>query len=465
MKIFLIAFVFLFSIQLNAQWSGAILDTLTHNNFKDEVNHQCLAIDSSDIIHLVYSRVNPSVSWNIFYKKREANAVWSAEEIVTTQTGFNPVIAASNIAGEAYVAYEAIDTSDKEIYICSNAGGIWNCFQLTSDTLNDTSPSIAVDSSGFLHLAWISEKSNGSYKIKYATNLSGTWNVQELNESQLGQFGSGASPEIAVDKSGFASIAYRGDYGSGYRIQYAHNQSPGGSLWSYESIATPNDQDLAFAILVDVDTVVHLLITGNDGFGLPLRAYYHTKTFSASTFSPSVEVAPAFRGQAGDIFVDRKKIPHFVLNEVNGNIITGNIIYANANEWNGEMLLNSGDVYNANLVMDSEGRPFLAAYQGNTSADEEVVIFGPGNPVITPAVENIATPFKIFFSENTLIIYFKENYSGRFSCISIDGKIVFDKSCNFVKDEIVSTNALADGVYFLISENKLGKFVKKISLK
>ena len=465
MKIFLLTFALLFSIQLKAQWSGAILDTLTHNNVKDEVNRQSIAIDSSDNLHIVYSReISPS-GWNIFYKKRNANATWTNEEIVTPQTGFNPVIAASTIIGEAYVAFEAIDTSDNEIYICSNAGGAWNCFQLTSNSLDDTSPSIAVDSSGFLHLTWINEKPNGSYKIEYATNLSGAWVTQELSNSQLGQFGSGASPLISVDKSGFANIAYRGNNGNGFRIHYAHNQIAGGSNWNYEIISTPNDQDLAFAILVDGDTVSHLLITGNDGFGLPLRAYYHTKKFSDLNFSPSVEVAPTFRGQAGDLFVDRNKIPHFVLNEVNGNIFTGNVIYADSTDWNGRMLLNSGDIYNANLVMDSEDRAFLLAYQGNSANEEEVVIFGSSNPVIIPSLENKESPYTIISSDNLLKIYFRENYFGKLSCSTIDGKIVSEKNGNFLKSEIVLIDNLARGVYVFNLENEFGRVVKKVVLK
>ena len=465
MKIFLFAFTFLFSFQINAQWSGAILDSLTHNNVRDVVNHQCIDIDRSDILHVVYSKENSVSGWNIFYKKRDVNAMWSSEESVTSQTGFNPVISASNIPGEAYVAYEAYDTLDEEIYVCSNAGGIWNCFQLTSDTVNDTYPSIAVDSSGFIHLTWISEKSNGNFRIKYASNISGSWVIQELTGGQLGQFGSGASPEIAVDKSGLAHIAYRGNNGNGYRIQHAYNQSPGGTTWNYDFITTPNDEDLSLAIQVDRDTVVHLLVSGDDGFGLPQRAYYQKKTFSATTFSPSVEVAPSYRGQVGDLFVDNNKIPHFVLNEVSGNMYTGNIIYADSNDWNGILLLNSGDIYNANLVMDEEDHAYLLAYRGNSFPDEEVVFYGSSSPVDIAAVEDKETPYKIISTENNLKIYFKENYSGRLSCTTIDGRIVFDNRHNYQKGETISIGYLTVGVYILFAENQEGKFVQKVGLR
>ena len=116
MKIFLSTFTLLFSLQLNAQWSGAILDTLTNNNVKDEVNRQIIAIDSADNLHIVYSReISPS-GWNIFYKKRNANATWTNEEMVTPQTGYNPVIAASNINSETFVAFEAIDNCPKQYF-------------------------------------------------------------------------------------------------------------------------------------------------------------------------------------------------------------------------------------------------------------------------------------------------------------------------------------------------------------
>ncbi len=462
MKISLFTIAFLFSVQLNAQWSGAIMDTLTFNSERDEVNHQSFSIDRSEMLHLVYSRENQLSGWNIFYKKRGVNAVWSSEEIVTSQIGNNPVITASNIPGEAFIAFEFSDTLSKEIYICSNTGGTWNCSQLTSDSLNDTWPSIAVDSAGFLHVAWIVENNDGKYKIKYATNLSGSWIAQELTGSQLGQYGSGASPEMVVDKRGYANIAYRGDNSNGFRIHYARNQFPGDTIWTYEIISTPNDQDLSFAILVDVDTVAHLLICGNDAFSLPLRAYYHYKTFSAISFSPSMEVAPAFHGQAGDLFVDKNNNPHIVLNEVNGNIYTGNIIYANSDDWNGIVLLNSGDIYNANLVIDSEYRAYLAAYRGNIFSEEEVIIYGSDRPVIIGEIKNNELPFKIISTENNLIIHFLENYSGRFSCTSVDGKTIFDSKKNYFKGEAVSIVSQALGFYIIYLENEKGKIIQKV---
>ena len=463
-KIFLVVAI-IFSCEANAQWAGAVLDTLTHNNIRDVVNHQCMAIDDSDIIHVVYSRENSVSGWNIFYKRRDVNAQWSGEESVTSKTAFNPVIASSNISGKAFIAYEAIDSLDNEIYVCSDSGGTWNCMQLTSDHINQTNPSIAVDSLNFLHLAWITENSAGHFKINYATNISGTWVIQELTGSLLGQFGGGASPEIAVDKNGNAHIAYRGNNGNGYRIHHAYNNMPGGTIWNYDIITTPNDQDLSFSLKVDRDTVVYLLISGDDGFGFPVHAYYQTKKYPASGFSPSLAVAPSFLGQAGDIFVDRNKIPHFLLNEVNGNINTGNIIYADSTNWNGTLLLNSGDIYNANLVMDSEDHAYLLAYRGNSLPEEEVVFYGTRNQVGIPMLDKKLPPYKIITGENYLKIFFTENYSGKLSVTSLDGRIIFNQPIEYSNGKTISIDNLAGGVYILFLENSEGKFVQKVWLQ
>ena len=465
MKNLLLIILFIISIQVNAQWIGATFDTLTHNSVRDEVNQQSMDIDQSGIIHVVYTREIPGSGWNIYHKKRYVNSTWSQEEQVTTQTGYGPVIVASNVAGHAYVAYEGTYNSFEEIFVCSDSLGFWNCQQLTFDSTNNTSPSIDIDGSGYIHLAWIGIDNVGDYKIMYANNIGGFWNRQILTTSQLGMFGSGAAPQIAVDKNGNAHISFRGDMGQGYKIQHAYNDSPNSSNWNYELIITPNDEDLSSSIEVDKDTIVHLLVSGDDGFGTDAEAFYQTRTFSDLSFNQPITVASSFRGTVGDLFIDHDGQPHVVLNEISGNIYTGNIIYANPNSWNGITLLNSGDLYGANLVLDEHDNAYLLAYQGNTFPTEEVVFYGADTSVNTINVVERSSPFKIISSENSLRISFNENYSGRLSCSSVDGKIVFNEERNFLKDESFTIANLASGVYVTSSENKERTFVTKVFIK
>ena len=334
MKTLLFLSTFIIYFQANGQWAGAMIDPLTQNNLSDRVNQQCIDIDLTNKLHVVYSREVPGSGQNIFYTKRDLNSVWTVEENITSQIAGNPVVVASDLTDDAYVAYDAIDSIDKEIYICLNAGGIWNCTQITRNLLDDITPSVAIDSSGNLHLTWVTKISNSNYKISYATNLSGSIQIQNINISLPGQFGSGASPKIDVEKNGIAHIVYRGNNGNGYRIHHLYNSSPGGTTWKLEYITTPNDEDLTSAIEVDKNSVVHILVTGDDCFGCTSRAFYQNKNLTDSMFSGAADVAPSFVVSSGDLFVDKNNIPNFVLNEVSGNIFTGNIIYAASTNWN-----------------------------------------------------------------------------------------------------------------------------------
>ncbi len=456
--------VLLFAINASAQWTGATLDSLTHNTSRDEVGHQCVAIDKSNELHVVYSRENPGMGNNIFYRHRDLLSNWSAEDSVTGQLANNPVVAASNVSGEAYVAYDAVDTLDREIYACSNAGGTWNCTRVTSDNIDDFSPSIAVDSSGFIHLAWVSEVSAGNFKIKYATNLSGTMTIQTISISLLGQFGSGASPMIGVENDGLAHIVFRGDNGNGYHIHHVFNDAPGDSLWSLDYINTPNDEDLSSSIEVDDDGVVHVLVSGDDCFGCPVRCYYQKKQPNDTAFSGALDVAPGFVVSAGDLFVDDNKVPHVVLNEISGNIYTGNVIYADSLDWNGYVLLNTMDIYEANMVMDEEGHATLVAYRGNTLQDEEVIFFGIPNTVGINTVHKKDSPFKIFSEAGNLKISFSENFSGRLMVSTIDGKVVYDKTGSFQKNQTSDLKNLSKGIYIIGINNSNVAFNAKVNV-
>jgi hypothetical protein len=448
-------------INTDAQWTGATIDSLTHNSDRDEVHHQCMDIDQSNMIHLIYSRDVVGQGNQILYRRRDVNSNWLPEVPITGINAFDPVIVSSITPGEAWVAYDAIDTADKEINYCSNAGGNWNCTQLTNNAIDDFTPTIDVDSSGHLHIAWVSEVTSGNFKINYATDINGTMVSQTIALSQLGQFGSGAYPEIAVEKNGIAHIIYRGNNGNGYRIHHVFNDVPGGSNWTLDYITTPNDEDLSCSIQVDDNGTTHVLVSGDDCFGCPTRTYYQKKLITDTAFQGAIDVAPGFGVSVGDLYVDYAGIVHAVMNEISGNIYTGNVIYANSDDWNGYMLLNTADTYEANLVVDNEGHAMLVAYRGNTFLEEEIIVFGTPNTVGIHNINNNNTLCKLLRDNNQLKIYFSENFSGRITISSVDGKIIYDQSGNFQKDDAIHLKDFSSGMYVMALENSKYSFRNK----
>jgi hypothetical protein len=449
-KLILSTIIALFTFCADAQFTGASFDTLTHNSDRDEVSAQHFDIDNTGSLYIVYQRADTAGGWNLFFRKRIQGFSWEPEVSVSTQKGFNPALAVNKITGTSYVAYESDASVNKEIVLCSDSGGVWNCSTVSTSLLDDIYPSVAVDTGGSIHLAWIGTDSAGAYKIMYATNASGTWNIQELTASQLGQFGSGAAPQIATDEQGAAHIVYRGGNSGSYKIHHAFNTTIGGTIWGYDYITTPNAEDFSAAITVGKDTVVRVLISGNDGFGFPNHAYFVTKPYTAVAFDTAMAIAPGFSGTVGDIFTDSLYVSHFVLNEVSGNIYTGNVIYATDVFATGSLALNSADTYNANFVLDRDLHGFISAYQGNTFATEEVIVYGyiyPLNGIST--IKNSSAFASVYLSSDGLHIKFMHDFKGEITLSSMDGKMIKLQGSDFSAGQEIVENNLAAGIYII----------------
>ena len=170
---------------------------------------------------------------------------------------------------------------------------------------------------------------------------------------------------------------YRGGNFGTYRIHHAYNDSIGGAIWNFDFLSTPNAEDLSSSLVVSEDTIVHALVSGNDGFGFPTHAYYLSKSPGAISFSSAADVANGFSAEVGSLSISNNSAS-CVLNEVSGNIFTGNVIYSEANSgWNAITLLNTQEIYNAQMLIDQNGKGYVAAYQGNTFQTEETIVYGP----------------------------------------------------------------------------------------
>ncbi|HRH67656.1 MAG TPA: hypothetical protein PLU53_15260 [Bacteroidia bacterium] len=466
MKNSALIFTLLFSSSAFAQWTGAVTDTLTHNSERDEVNHRSLVCDQSNTIHLIAQRAVGSGGWMILYFMHPPNNPWTPEDTVSVGPSQDPELAISSPDGIPVIACAENDTTDSEIIVYTKNGTGWTREQVTHNPEEDSNPSVAIDKDGFIHLAWIWEDSSGNYKISYGNNLHGSWNIQTLVNSQLGPFGSGAGPLIALDPYGIAHIVYRGGNFGTYRIHHAYNDSPGGSNWSYDYPASPNAEDLSSSLVVTEDSVIHLLVSGNDGWGFPVHAYYFSKSPGAASFSNPVAVANGFSAETGCLFIHNNSAA-CVLNEVSGNIFTGNIIYSDETSgWIAGRLFNTQDIYNAQLTMDPNGNGYLAAYQGNTFQTEEIIVYGPD---ITTEIMNRPITTELFSSmdkNGQLILEFHQAFRGIVQVADITGKIIWASplKMNAGEKQFIPSNSFCPGIYFIIADGAGKKSVQKLIL-
>ena len=462
MKKSLLLALLLFTITCSAQWSGARMDTLTHNVERDEISRQSFAIDAGNNIHLISVRESVS-GWMILYFKHPANGSWSVEDTASIGPSAEPTLAVSGQDGIPYIACS--EDSINEIILYHKTGTSWTREQVTNNLTNDFSPSIALDEVGFVHLAWILEDPAGTYKINYANNRNGTWNIQTLVNSQLGPFGSGAAPQIAIQPGGVAHIVYRGGNFGSYRIHHAYNDSLGGSNWNFDFLSSPNAEDLSSSMVVTPDSTVHLLVSGNDGFGFPVHAYYLEKAPGAIAFGNAMDVANGFSAEVGSLFISNNNAS-CVLNEVSGNFYTGNLIYSHENSgWNAGTLLSTQDIYNGQLIIDQNGKGFVAAYQGNTFQTEEIVVYGPDNTTSIVNVNHSQDKIFGFIRGESLYLNSSKAFSGNISMYDVAGRIILSLPLNLIPGEIekIVLSGCSNGIYIIKGVSEEYNFTLKVN--
>jgi hypothetical protein len=263
-----------------AQWTDPVIDTIINTQIRKETLPQSLCIDEDEMLHLVWKHERTG-GWRVFYCTNSPAGNWGIPQEVadSTQATYDPAIAWWSVGGIPFVVYE----QNSEIYAALLSGSGWQAEPITANGQLDRSATIAIDSVGLPHVAWITDDSStGQYKIAYAVgywvgpNIS--WSIQTLEGSNLGPYGTGAAPFIAVLPQGIAHIVYRGgDYGN-YHIHHAWNETQGGTNWSYEIMYSGNANDFSSALVFDRDDNLHLAASGNDGLGVSGQSFLFFQT-------------------------------------------------------------------------------------------------------------------------------------------------------------------------------------------
>ncbi|MGI8893553.1 MAG: T9SS type A sorting domain-containing protein, partial [Bacteroidia bacterium] len=277
-----------------------------------------------------------------------------------------------------------------------------------------------------------------------------------LTNSTLGQFGSGAEPYIATTTGGKAHIIYRGGGFSNYNIEHAFNAAPGSNAWIHENIITPNSDDFFGVMTVGPDSIVNVAITGSGGFGFPSDVYYLYKQ-PGSQWSFPEQINSNFNGEAYSIFLDTVGFVHISINELSGNIFTGNVYYASdlqgGGGWLVTPLLTTGDTYFASLILDNQNYGWAIAARGSTLESQEIIIFA--TPDSLTGINNISVFDGILIYPNPvkdiLNIKLKDNIKGlEIKILDLSGKVMKEVNADEIENEIsININSLSAGIYFL----------------
>ncbi|HPQ70382.1 MAG TPA: hypothetical protein PKW95_14735 [bacterium] len=197
-----------------------------------------LAVDAAGVAHICYTLWVED--WPMYYATN-ADGDWQSSLLAEDSS-----ICAIALDGDghAHIGYEHMIIEDGMIFggdlrYATNQSGDWQITDVYTNDASDYFVDIALDEDENAHLAFSIEDSYGdddldkeendplptpfdrqklAYKIGYATNAGGSWNVQEITND--GEAGDGA---IDVDADGHAHIGFFDV--DDCKIRYATNQS------------------------------------------------------------------------------------------------------------------------------------------------------------------------------------------------------------------------------------------------
>lgn len=363
-----------------AQFEGAVWDTLTSDTLRDALSRQPFAATPGGL-HLTHAKSRGmGIGWSIHYRFFDLIGGWSDDVIVESDLpAFWPTIAAREFdAFKIAIFFEA----DDDIYgsIAHSPWDTWYPVNLTDSPEPDLQPTVAVDDEGSVQVAWIME-TEGEYKIAYGTMENDTLAVEIIYASELGPYGSGAAPKIiAVDN--LPHIFYRGGDYESYRIHHAFRESPA-DPWEIEFLYSGNMQDYTSSAVEDDSGDIHLAISGNEGWGMPGRIYYRRRDHESGQWTSAELASGSYSVVEGSLGITDEGHVFIASAGISGNFYTGDIFLSSNvdGSFQTELLTHYQDCI-APAIAFLPGSVGALALQGiigeYSTSNMEIISYGPG---------------------------------------------------------------------------------------
>ncbi len=377
-------------VQLAAcQWENAQLDTITNNQVDDHYTDHSFVMSPDGTIHATW--FGDDNGGFTIYKYRAPGQDWSPEEFVMLGT---------EDQGRATLPKDVRPDSAWMVgkygvsinFYQRQFGGGWiyetvNPFEVMAASEDMTA---VVDFQGRWHAAFVGEYL-GAYDIYYGLYNGQTWDWQGLM-APLGDFGSGAAPDMVVDDMGIAHIFYRG-MAWNYATYHHWNDDLGGTNWQWEPVTNPNVDNYTAKAIWSPTHGLCVAVSGNEGFGFPGHIYYHRQPLPSSTWLPAELVTGTHSAAKGQLALDSNGRPMIVWMETSGNFYTGNIYYAiRSTQWDNYALFQNNISYYPQVLMDSQDNGYLLFSTDISLEDDEIYFYGPEPQSNVPLVKSTLLP-------------------------------------------------------------------------
>jgi hypothetical protein len=238
-------------------------------------------VDSS--VHLIWVDASQGGDGYVFYSRQQSNGQWTSP------------VRISSVGRFAHFPHVAVDTQGRiwAIWSAENPPGTDNVFYRYStdngatwqpsgdgllDNRNAKRPWIAADRSGGVHAVWWSQGI-----ISYARWTGSNWAIETIPSG-----GFNADPSVTIDPSGNVHVAWRRQRGFGEWDIYYANRPANSSSWSITRLYEGGNVDKTVVVYADETGTLHL--TWFDTLG-GAEIWYTTKAPGGNWLSPPQNVS------------------------------------------------------------------------------------------------------------------------------------------------------------------------------
>ncbi|OLS29523.1 MAG: hypothetical protein HeimAB125_22230 [Candidatus Heimdallarchaeota archaeon AB_125] len=239
-----------------------------------------LAVDSAGNIHIAWEFFNGNTWYAIHYKRwNSSTSSWTTPEIVSTEgttAVYNPSLAVDSsdnihVAWEDYTNYAGAGTDYDIFYKCwISSTSSWTTTEVvsTESTGNSVNPSLAVDSSDNIHVAWDDSTNytncgaDADIFYKHWISSTSSWTTTEVVSTE--STGHSYRPSLAVDSAGNIHVAWEDstnytNCGTDYDIFYKCWDASTSSWTITEVVSTESTDGSNYpSLIIDSNFRIHV---------------------------------------------------------------------------------------------------------------------------------------------------------------------------------------------------------------
>lgn len=289
-----------YATNASGYWKIETIDSGTVDSGQNIGLYTSIAVDADDKVHISYQGIDATIKY-----ATNASGSWETETVSNSGYGQFTSIALDS-SGKAHISY--YDGTNYDLNYATNISGSWVITTVgTVESLDwyNSHNSIAVDKADNVHISYY----GGGYAgdLKYATNVSGSWETETVDSpGTVGVYeynSVGLYNSIAVDTSGKVHISY--NYVESYAseaLKYATNTS---GSWVTTTVKSGKDTGQSTSIAIDTSGKAHIRYYDSDNDTIE----YATNT-SGYWITTIADFATSGVGYPNSIAIDTSGKPH-----------------------------------------------------------------------------------------------------------------------------------------------------------